>query len=87
MSMVKNVRGVLVEKSEKSFSDGTKGTYCTILVQGEPEFIGFWASAEVGELLPEEVDCESFRDDLARDYSLKVRFFDGKKKYSLVDVN
>lgn len=85
MSLVVNKRGLLVGKYEKTFEDGTAGAFCQIILEDET-LQSFWAPGPMMEQVGIEYDVEKYQTRGSKVYTLKVREWDGKTKYTLTDV-
>jgi len=82
--LVKKVPGVLIEKYEKTFDDGGSGYYCSIVKEDET-VLSFWCPLEKGDLVGEPVEVEGFKEKLSRNFILRVKEWNGRTKYSLVE--
>jgi len=85
MPLLKTIRGILINKREKTFKDGTKGAFCQI-VDKEGNLLSFWAPGEFADDVGEVESVEEYRDSLALTFVLSIREWDGVKKHTLVEV-
>lgn len=85
MPLITSQRGVLVDKYEKQFADGTRGFYCTIVTE-ERALKSFWCPESEEHFIGEAQEVEEYRPDLARDFRLRAKEWNGKTKYTLVSA-
>jgi len=85
MALINNIRGVLVEKYDKEFEDGTKGAYCQI-VNEEGNLIPFWVREQDLPLIGETLDVDGYVQARSRMFSLRAKEWNGKTKYTLDHV-
>lgn len=83
MALIKSIRGNLVEKVERSFEDGTRGFFCTIVREDET-LMSFWCKEDAEGDLGEVQEVEGYSAPLSRIFTLRAREWNGKTKYSMV---
>jgi len=85
MSLIKRVSGVLIEKKEKIFEDGTRGAYCQF-VDIDENLSSFWCPESLLGDIGEPHDVEGFDVNYEKIFKISTREWDGKEKRTLVSV-
>jgi len=80
--LTRQLLGVVVEKREKIFEDGTKGYFIQVLTEDD-KIVGFWAPGTTAEGIKVE-DVEKFDIEKTRVFVLRRREFSGQEKLSLI---
>jgi len=85
MSLINRVKGVVVEKIEKTFDDGSGGSIVIILKE-DNTLLQFWANREFDDSIPEPIDTEEYDAADAHTFMIRTKMWDGKEKRHLVEV-
>jgi len=91
MPFIKSLRGVLIERSNKTWDDAKdqstpSGAFCSILTESE-KIESFWVPGELLYKLPEVLEVDAYDDADARSYRCKINNFSGKEKRIVVDLD
>jgi len=84
MAMIVHKSVIVVEKTPKTFDDGRSGYFC-VAYERSGKMFSFWCPVELDTYVGDENDITQWEEGLSREFDFRMKEWQGKTKYTLVD--